>query len=136
MAQPLPPAEAHAGGAAMLLATGRGPVRLSVRDIDRPRSPAVTTEVREVRLVQRLRVAKGQLAVAERGDDERRSVRVDARQLLLGAVEVADRAAVVVLVMRGDHALRQAVEGTWTERQRHERATASEGDGNGHGRTS
>jgi hypothetical protein len=109
---------------------------LPERRFDRPRAPAVTAEVPEVGLVQGLRVPKGQLAVAERDDEEGRRVGGDAGELLFGAVEVANSAAVVVLMVRRDHPFRQSVEGSWSERQRNERVIARESGGNGHERAS
>src|SRR5207249_477850 len=77
----------------------------------------VAAEVAEVELVQRGRVRERQLALLERRDQERWRVLGDVRQLLLGAVQVLDRAAVVVLVVGDDQPLGQPTQLRGVERQ-------------------
>src|SRR5207253_5785937 len=77
----------------------------------------VAAEVAEVELVQRGRVRERQLALLERGDQKRRRILGDPRQLFFGAVQVLDRAAVVVLVVGDDEPLGQPTQLRGVERQ-------------------
>jgi hypothetical protein len=86
--------------------------------------------------VEYLRVPERELALAQRGDEERRRVARDLRELLLGAVQIPHGAAVVVLVMRRDHPLRDPVQRAGGERKGQHPMIASERGGNRHGRLS
>src|SRR5215470_11284614 len=78
--------------------------------LDRVARLAVSTEVPEVQLVENHRVVEAQLAFLEPADEEPRGVLVHAGELLLDLVEVLDRSAVVVLVVRAEEPLREPLE--------------------------
>src|SRR5262249_26269790 len=101
---------------------------------DRAAWSAIAAEVREVVLVENGGVPKRELAFLERRDDERWRVLRGARELLLDAVQVLHRAAVVVFVVRADEAFREAGELRRIEREGHKGVLAREGVFVGHGR--
>src|SRR6267143_4054360 len=115
---PDPRSAPHSGQPELLFPACERAVRTRDGVLDRAAWPPLAAEVAEVQLVQRGGVRECQLAFLERGDDGRRSVLRDARQLLLDAVQVADGAAVVALVMRDDEPLGQALQAGWLEGKR------------------
>src|SRR5712664_4067967 len=127
-----PPAsagETHSGQPEQLLPSAERPVRSPNRLLDRARWPAVSAQVPEVQLVQRGGIRESQLSLLQCGDDQRWGVLGDSRQLLLGPVQVAHRTAVIVLVMRDDEPLRQALQSGGLERERPNLVLACEHSG-------
>ena len=110
--------ETHTGEAKQFLPARERSAGARNRICHRSTRMPVAAEVAEVELVQRGRVRERQLALLERSDQKRRRVLGNPRQFLLGAVQVLDRAAIVVLVVRDDQPLGQSAQLRRIERQR------------------
>src|SRR3954466_11857507 len=102
--------EAQPGQAEQLLPGAERTVGASDGPLDPAAGTPVTAHIPEIQLVQRGGIRERQLALLQRGDEQGRSVLRDASQLLLRTVQVPDRAAIVVLVMRNDEPLRQPLQ--------------------------
>src|SRR3954469_22509412 len=118
--------ETQPGEAEQLLPAAEGTIRARDGPLDPAAGTPVTAQVPEIQLVQRGGIRERQLALLQRGDEQGRSVLRDATQLLLRTVQVPDRAAVVVLVMRNDETLRQPLQLGGVERERPELVVACE----------
>ena len=75
-----PAAQAQCARAKLGLPDGRAAVGLPEGRVDRAAAATVASKIREVPLVELLRVPKRELAFAQRRDHERRRLRGDARQ--------------------------------------------------------